>query len=255
MLSLPAKAIQRQQENGWVKAYIFDILYYAEEAIYTQDFSIRWDCMTRCFKEWVAMSCLFDATFPEFVELAETHHYDKGEHLAEWMARGEEGGVLKMLTSTAKTSAAHHVREIGATAARPMNTTFKIKQVDTVDVVIMDIQLPGTAYTGKDPDNHPYKDADGKAINRLYALNMINAFVIGVYMPTGELRQIGTVASGLDDELRLAAWDDADEYRMKVIEVDCMSIDKVHKTLRHPRLMRFRPDKDHTECTVGNTFG
>ncbi|NLV87662.1 MAG: hypothetical protein GX025_10690 [Clostridiales bacterium] len=118
----------------------------------------------------------------------------------------------------------------------------------------MNIQMPTSAYTGKDPDSHPYKDSEGKAINRLYALGMANGFVIGAYNNVGTLTRIGTVASGLDDELRLAAAESPDDYIGKVIEVDCMSRDREAKSLRHPRLMKFRPDKSAEDCLMEVIF-
>lgn len=248
MLALPPKANQRQAENGLAHAYIFDILFWEEEPIWKLDFEQRWDKMDEIWQDWLGH------IKPDWLEIATAYREDKGAKIAEWLAAGEEGGVLKMLKSTKKTSAAHHVREIGATAARPMNTCFKIKQVDTVDAVIMNIQMPTSAYTGKDPDSHPYKDSEGKAINRLYALGMANGFVIGAYNNVGTLTQIGTVASGLDDELRLAAAESPDDYIGRVIEVDCMSRDREAKSLRHPRLMKFRPDKSAEDCLMEVIF-
>lgn len=247
MLALPPKANQRQVGN-LAKAYIFDILFWENESVFEKDFADRWALCERIYNMF---SC---DELPAWLELADTVYENKSEAIAGWLAAGEEGGVLKMLHSTKKTSAAHHVREIGATAARPMNTTFKIKQVDTVDVVIMGVEMPTSTYTGKDPENHAYKDEDGNAVNRLWALGMANSFTIGVY-DNGELRKIGTVASGLDDTIRLAAAENPDEFIGEVIEVDCMSKDNAAKTLRHPRLMKMRPDKAAENCILSEIFG
>jgi hypothetical protein len=252
MLALPPKANQRQAENGLAGAYVFDILYWNDQEIYSMDFEDRWTEAMILFS-----GATTDSGFPErpvWLNYAPTYYEDKKKHLSEWLARGEEGGVLKMLRSTKKTSAAHHVRELGATPARPMNTTFKIKQVDTVDVVIMDVQLPTPVYTGKDPDTHPYKDAAGQPVNRLYALGMINAFVIGAYNGVGTLMQIGTVASGLDDLMRKDAANNPQDYIGNVIEVDCMSKDNEARSLRHPRLMRRRFDKTAEQCRMEDIF-
>lgn len=246
MLSDPAKAIKRQEETELCECYVFDMLYWNGEAVYTEDFEQRWKKVIDVYESW--------SDLPAWFGLADTCLNHKEEIIAEWLSTEEEGGVLKMLRSTKKTSAAHHVREIGATAARPMNTCFKIKQVDTVDVVIMGVEMPTSTYTGKDPENHAYKDENGNAVNRLWALGMANSFTIGVY-DNGELRKIGTVASGLDDEMRLAASENPDEFIGAVIEVDCMSKDNSAKTLRHPRLMRMRPDKGAEQCLLSEIFG
>jgi ATP-dependent DNA ligase len=244
MLALPLKAIARQEASKPCDAMVFDILFWDNESYYEKDFEDRWQKVIEIFEV---------LEMPEWLSTAVTYYENKAEHITEWLANGEEGGVLKMLHSTKKTSAAHHVRELGATPARPMNTTFKIKQVDTVDVVITEVQMPTKAYTGKDPENYPYRDEDGNPVNRLWSLGMANGFVIGLYSGN-ELVRIGTVASGLDDEMRLDAAQNPDNYIGEVIEVDCMSKDIKEKTLRHPRIMRMRPDKIAENCTIEEVF-
>ena len=247
MLCSPPKAVERQEATEPCLAYVFDILFWNGEPVYKKDFAQRYGMLNALKEMW-------SAERREWLTFAELFVDNKSEKIAEWLSNGEEGGVLKALTSTNKVSAAHAVSEIGATPKRPMHTTYKIKQVDTVDVVIMDVQLPTKAYTGKDPDNYPYRDENDQPINRLYALGMVNGFVIGLYDDKNELVMIGTVASGLDDPMRKAAYDDPGDYIGKVIEVDCMSIDKAGKSLRHPRLMKMRPDKNPMHCTMKEVF-
>jgi len=141
------------------------------------------------------------------------------------------------------------VRELGATAARPMHTTYKIKQIDTLDVVIIGYTMPDKKYTGKDPDNYQYR-VDGEPVNRLWYLSYFNAFIIGAY-ENGELKQIGTVASGLNDEIRSNI---PENYIGQVIEVVCMEKDNAAKTLRHPRFLKFRPDKAAENCKMEEIF-
>lgn len=247
MLALPAKAIARQNENGLATGYVFDILYWDNESYYDKDFGERWNKVVELFDSWQEIG------IPKWLEMAETHFENKGEMITKWLAAGEEGGVLKMLKSQGRTSAAHAVRELGATAGRPMNTTFKIKQVDTADVVIMGIEMPNKAYQGKDPENYPYRDEDDNPVNRLWKLGYANAFVIGAY-DNNELIKIGTVASGLDDNLREHMAESPEDYIGQVIEIDCMSKDKEARSFRHPRLMRFRPDKLAEQCLMKEIF-
>lgn len=247
MLSGPEKATERQAQTEFCHAYMFDILFWEGEPIYKWDFIERYNFLKD----------LYEKHFPQnvkWLEFAELYTDNKADRIADWLAAGEEGGVLKLLRSNNKASAAHAVSEIGATAKRPMHTTFKIKQVDTVDVVIMNMELPTKEYTGKDPENYPYRDGEGNPVNRLWALGMINSFVIGLYDENGELVKIGTVASGLDDVVRKEACDDPEKYLGQVIEVDCMSIDRAARSLRHPRLMRMRPDKEAKYCTMKEVF-
>lgn len=249
MLSGAAKAIARQEEHGYCGAYVFDVLYWGGKAYYSADFIDRYNFL----KELEASE---ESATAEWLTFAECFFENKADKIAEWLSNGEEGGVLKALRSEGKVSAKHAVSEIGATAKRPMHTTYKIKQVDTVDVVIMGVEMPNKAYTGKDPENYPYRDNEtGEPVNRLWYLGMANAFSIGLYDENGELVKIGTVASGLDDETRFNAKCRPEDFIEQVIEVEAMSLDKGAKTLRHPRLMKFRPDKDARHCTMEVVFG
>lgn len=247
MLSGPEKAIARQCDTEWCGAYMFDILFWDGVPIYQQDFIERYEFLEGLYENYFPKGIVW-------LSLAELITENKSDKITEWLSAGEEGGVLKLLRSNKKASAAHAVSEIGATAKRPMHTAYKIKQVDTVDVIIIDVEYPTKEYKGKDPENYPYRDEEGNPVNRLWALDMINAFVIGVYNEKGEHIKIGTVASGLDDEMRADAFADPQKYFCKVIEVDCMSVDKEARSLRHPRLIRMRPDKRQFDCTVKEVF-
>jgi len=239
MLALPAKAIARQKQTEWAAAGIFDCLFWAGEEVYKMDFADRWSFCEDLIGDQIAPVA--------------TVYEDKAAAISNWLALGNEGGVLKMLRSEGKVDASYHVREIGSTAARPRHTTYKIKEIDTTDVVITRVIMPTPEYTGKDPENHPYKDDEGNPINRLYALGIANSFGIGVYKD-GVLIEIGTVASGMNDELRKEMADNPDDYIGAVVELVCMSKDNNAGTLRHPRLLHLRDDKAAEECTYEVTF-
>lgn len=246
MLSGPEKAYARQQQTELCGAYMFDILFWDGESWFEKDCIDRYNKMRELYEGW--------APDYKWLSCTELITENKDEVIADWIASGEEGGVLKLLRSKGRVSAAHAVTEIGETAKRPMHTTYKIKQVDTVDVVIMGITLPDKEYKGKDPGHYPYRDEDGNPVNRLWALGMINAFMVGAYDKDGNLCEIGTVASGLDDAIRKEAAEDYEKYYGQVIEVTCMSIDKEGRSLRHPRLCRFRPDKAAESCLLEDIF-
>lgn len=247
MLSTPEKAIFRQERTKLCTAYVFDMLYWHGEEVYKLDFADRYE---RC---WI-LSELPEYKDTAWLSFAENVYEDKTTVLADWLANGEEGGVLKLLRSKGRVSAAHAVSEIGATAKRPAHSTYKIKQLDTADVVIIGVEWPTKEYKGK-LENATHYDEEGNPVNRLWALGMVNALKIGFYDEEKEdFVQIGTVASGLDDELRLAFAKDEVYYFGKVIECECMSIDTQAMTLRHPRFIRFRPDKSGWQCLKGDIF-
>lgn len=257
--TLPAKAIARQKQTELMKVHIFDCLFWNGEEIYKKDFADRWAVVTDFWRDFSDSHTGYDNNgeyyndVPEWISPTETVFEDKADAIAQWLSEGKEGGVLKMLRSVGKVDASYHIREIGSTPARPRHTTYKIKEVDTADVVITQIYMPTSEYTGKDPENHPYKDEDGNPINRLFALGIANSFGIGVYKD-GELIQIGTCASGMNDELRGAMAEYPDNYIGMVAEIVYMSKDNVAGTFRHARLKHLREDKDAQECTYEVTF-
>ena len=247
MLSGPEKAIARQNETVKVCAYIFDCLYMNGEPIYKKDFADRYKVITNFWDELPMIAGWLDYAYLVTDE--------KRGLLASWMATGEEGGVLKLLHSTNKISAAHAVTEIGETAKRPMHTTYKIKQMDTIDAVCIGVCYPDKEYKGKNPETYQYRDEEGNPVNRLWALHMIDAIEIGLWdNDTQQFVKIGTVASGLDDEMRRTGFEDPNSLINHVFELTCMSVDKVSKTLRHPRLMYEREDKAPEQCLMSEVF-
>lgn len=252
MLCTPTKAAQRQERLGVLEAYMFDVLFWSDTDIASLDCADRITHMEAIYRGLKAEAGV-DGNTCDWFTVAETIYENKDEVITRWLAEGEEGGVLKLLHSKGRLSAKHHLRKIGETAARPMHVSYKVKQVDQVDVFVTAIVMPDKEYTGQ-IENARFFDTDGNPINRLYALGYANAFAIGAYDDDGCLRHIGTVASGLNDELRKAMADNPDDYIGEVIAVTCMSVDKEGHTLRHPRFTQMRPDKDKKDCTFSEVF-
>lgn len=231
---LPKKAVERNKTRP-IHYYIFDVIYFNNKSVH----------------EWRAEDRI-EFLRKEFYSLdldSETIHFlppiytDLDKRLKNILKYGGEGMVLK------RKDAPYNLE-----GKRPSWHTIKIKQLDTVDVVIIDIQYPTKQYNGKNADSYQYRDENGNPINRLYALNMANGFVIGAIDADGQLQKIGTVSSGLTDEIRLNAANNPDKYINTVVEVAMMSKDCEAKSLRHPRLINIRDDKHFTECTIQEIF-
>lgn len=240
MLCLPEKAVQRQREHGVCEVYVFDILWWDNEAWFPKDFADRDAKLDEIFNS---------KEYPGFVHKAATFYENKDGMLRMWLNSGEEGGVLKLLHSKGRTSAAHQIAELNQTAKRPANTTFKVKQYDTFDAIIMGIEMPTKEYTGKDPDGYQYRDDEGNPVNRLWKLGLANAIRVGAKTNIGEVVEIGTVASGLDDAIRRRLVNNFEEFDGVVVELGCMSVGENHK-LRHPRFLCLRPDKSPDDCLL-----
>ena len=255
MLCTGEKATARQQVVGYCGAYIFDILFYNKEPFYKEDMRERHYLLMQLQKKWEKVFYnKYQTALPEWMVFAKRYLTNKKTILTNWLKEGREGGVLSLWTSTNKLSAAHHITTIGSTAKRPAHISYKVKQMDTVDLLITSVEMPTKEYTGKDGDSHKYKDENGNPVNRLWYLGYANSIGIGAFDENGEMITIGTIASGLDDELRKNLAEKPEDYIGKVIEVMCMSIDKSAKTLRHPRFYRFREDKEATDITMKEIF-
>ncbi len=234
MLCGAAKAIARQEATTLATYYVFDITYLEGVSVMGKSALERINLVKEVLDKYVDSRC---------VEYAVPVLENISDYLAEILSSGREGIVLKKKGSRY------------LPGKRKAHDTYKIKQIDTADVLIMDVLMPTSEYTGKDPENYKYRDEEGNPINRLYALGYANSFVIGAYNEDGALVQIGTVASGLDDAIREMAANHPEDFIYTPIEVACMSKDCVGKTLRHPRLVKWRRDKAAKDCTLKDIFG
>ena len=66
---------------------------------------------------------------------------------------------------------------------------------------------------------------------------------------------IGTIHSGISDEMKQDMTKNPDKYLNQVCEIQCMSLDKKEHTVRHGFLLRVRDDKNPEDCTVEGVFG
>lgn len=94
-----------------------------------------------------------------------------------------------------------------------------------------------------------------RPVTKPYFLGWKTAIGIGAYNQDGELIELGTVSSGLTDEMRVLMTTFPDNYIGHVCSLDCMSIDKKEHTLRHPVFKSMREDKDADDCKIEEIFG
>lgn len=100
-------------------------------------------------------------------------------------------------------------------------------------------------------------------VTRNYALGLIGNLMLGVKITSSELEAISPknrgpmidgymivcICSGFTDEVREEITKHQKDYLFKVVEVKANEIFRNKGTLRHPRFLRFRPDKNPNECT------
>lgn len=245
---LPEEARKRQKGNP-IHYYVHDIIMYDGVNLINAPAEDRYKILN---KIWYLHHL---NTYP-FLLLAETFTENIAERTAEILARGGEGVVLKKKNSKYTPD------------KRPAWDTIKIKQMDSVDLVCIGLCAPTKEYTGKDLENWTYwENMNGNLycgavhsnetmipVTKPYYYGWKTAMEIGGYNSKGELVKIGTVSSGLTDVDRERMSTNPEEYIGHVFEFSCMSIDKKERTLRHPRLVRKREDKNAKDCILEEIF-
>lgn len=198
-----------------------------------------------------------------YIELAETYYKDFANVLKNIFATGGEGMVFKKKDCP--------YRAGKRTTASQM---YKYKEhMDSIDLVCMELLDPVKEYTGKELDTWDFNvrasdenrlqgkykwlkehGYDPIAVTKPYYYKWKNAMRLGAYKD-GELVEVCRVASGLTDEDREAMAFAPDAYLGKVIEIECMSINKKDGTVRHPVFRRVRTDKGPDDCLYDEIFG
>lgn len=256
---LPAEAIKRQDKQGKIKYYLHDMIFYNGENMQSWGAEARYQKLVEVWNK-------FHLEQFDFLRLAESFDTGIEERLSQILSAGGEGIVLK------KKDAPY------SEGKRPAWATIKCKQMDTIDLVCTRAIEATKEYTGKELETWPYwqerseRDQNGeytwlssegqyyedylhnphiyKPVTKPYFYGWKTAIGIGAYDDEGNLKEIGTVSSGLTDEMRAHL----DDYVGKVVALQCMSIDRKEKTLRHPIVKTWRDDKNAAECKLSEVF-
>lgn len=253
---LAEKAIARQKDKP-IHFYLHDITFYNGEDVTALGAEDRYDLLHKLWDECGLAQY-------SFLRLAEKVTENLEQTISDILARGGEGAVLK------KKDAPYTPDK------RPAWSTVKIKQMDSIDLVCMGFCPPTKEYTGKEIETWPYwvKTTDDpefgeveelstsckygeegwQPVTKYYAFNQYSAIKIGVYDGNGTLVELGTVSSGLTDEMKQNMSEDPELYLGRVVSLDCMSIDKGSKTLRHPVFKAWRDDKNPEDCKINEVF-
>ena len=242
---LPPKAKQRQEgEYGRIHYYIYDTLIY--NGIDLRNLG-AWDRYL-ITKRWGSR------VENDYIDLAQAVTEDLLTETQRILDRGGEGMVFKRKDA------------IYVPGKRP-NNYLKAKQVDYIDAVIVDLMEPTKQYEGIELEDWVYWEDNGGTkhmgiyygqegmtpITKHYYYGWKNAIKIGLY-EENELIPIGTVSSGINDELKEAFAANPQEYIGKVVKLQCMSKDKKEHTLRHPFFLSFHDDKEAIECKMDEVF-
>lgn len=258
---LPDKAIERQANDfGLIHFYLHDILKYnGEDFVLNQvDYSHRYsnlckyiDIQTPLIPEIEIADC-YDNTY---IDLE-----DKAYRLIE---QGEEGMVFRTESGLYLPG-----------KRRPAIMWKQKQETDTIDFVISKILEPELDYTGKQIETWPYwmRPSDGAKfqikpekgrvqiddtwipITKAAYYGWGGSFELSAYDNEGNLVPVGRVSSGITDAMKENAGANPARYIGAVAEIEAMSLDKENHTLRHPRLIRVRDDKDARDCKLEEIF-
>lgn len=252
---LPEEAIKRQNKEGFIHYYCYDILAYEGISLLNEGAETRYKILEAIWK-------LHSFDSYDFLRLAVKVEENLEAELSRILKEGGEGVVLK------KRNAPY------SPGKRPAWHTIKCKQMDTADLIITRAINPTREYSGKDIESWPYWERDlgeGRteltnicryeeqedgwiAVTKPYFLGWKTSIGVGAYDEDGQLIEIGTVSSGLTDEMKAGLANSPEQYIGYVCALDCMSIDKKEKTLRHPAFNCMRYDKNPHECLMKEIF-
>ena len=275
---LPEKAIERQNgEFGLLHYYIHDILFYDGKDLREYGAWIRYQLLKKVYVKHGLNLC------SAFIELADavTDNIEEAIHTA--LDAGEEGMVLKKKTSPYYTG-----------KRSPVWETIKVKKSDTCDAILMGYCKPtkyydgklqlDINYTGADASEWPYwiiekldqdlyntpiseervpvgetkviKELNYRTVpvTKAYYYGWITSIRVGAFDSAGKTVEIGTVSSGLTDELEADFAVHPTKYLGRVVELAGMEKNNEDHTLRHFYFKGFREDKAASECLIDEIF-
>ena len=241
---LPSKSIERQKDTP-VFYKIFDILFWNGNNISALPYHKRLQQLKS-----------IDMSSNQFVKLVEVVE-DPSEinhTLQEWLKQDWEGGVLMLKSS-----------EYIHGGSKRVYRSVKIKQSlqDTLDLLIIGVEPPTRQYNGKYIDEWQYWEnlktgevvkgdyhtkVGYEAVSYDYFHKLPNSVKLGIEYG-GKVIPFGKV-SGLEREFKIKLRDNLHNYvNNTVLEVSAMSVDKHNYSLRHPKIVRVRDDKNATDIT------
>ncbi len=252
MLALAPKAVARQEKGGYLSYFIHDVIRYEGEWVGEEHFEDR-------YNKYLMGLARKDYKFETDYALSLTDYVPRstsgnvyvlkgfGINLNEFMekafADGEEGVVFKRKDM------------IYEPDKKPAWKMVKFKQeMDPVDVVCTRI-IPATKeYTGKELETWKYWEED-QPVTKLHYCGWAGSIGIGLMNKDGVVKEVGTVSSGLTEDNLIDMKESPDKYIGAALCVGGMSLDIKEKTIRHPKLLRWRlEDIDPSDCTFEKVF-
>ena len=150
-------------------------------------------------------------------------------------------------------------------------SVIKAKKVDFADCVIIGFEAPTVEYYGKEIESWPYwiRKSDDMRVQGIFYGNedyyaatkphfnkwFSSRIKIGAYADDGTMIEIGTIHSGISDDMKKDMSENPDNYLFKPCAIQMMEVDKKEKTIRHGFFKFMREDLLAEDCTLSKIFG
>lgn len=242
------KAIERQAGSHKLRLSVFDVLAYDGLLLYSRPIVDR-----------IAFLDKLRNTSNEYVDVV-TYWSDPDEIHENWLKILDQGGEGVVLTKK------DYPYQFGSRTARK---TLKLKKElqETIDAFLTgNWKEPTKLYTGKELETWPYwynevtgEKVKGTPDSRIYNNELtpvtrlwFNGWAAALEVASiidGKVTPIGWI-SGISDEVKESIAQDEDSWKGKVVELQAMEVayDKGHPTLRHAKIVAWRPDKTWKDC-------
>lgn len=250
---LAPEAVKRQQSSGLIHYYLHDVIKYNGIDLQNQGAWTRYQVLVAIWNNYQL------SQYP-FLELAVAVEDNIQEFTASALDAGEEGVVLKKRDA------------VYAPDKRPAWSSIKVKKMDYLDCICIGFEDATKEYVGKEIETWPYWEKefddntiirsdvcqygcdDWKPITKGYYFGWKTSMKLGALDDKGNIVEIGTVSSGLTDELKADFAKNPDLYLGKVVSIQCMERNNIDHTLRHAFFKGFRDDKSSESCLLTELF-
>ena len=254
---LSDEAIIRQQTSGLIHFYLHDVIKYNGVDLQNEGAWVRYQILIKIWNK-------FNLQQYNYLELAKSVEDDIQEFTAAALNAGEEGVVLKKRDA------------VYSPDKRPAWSSIKVKKMDFLDCICIGFEDATKQYNGKELNTWEYwietmsgnlyhgrylNDAGCvmiktpmEPITKPYFYGWKTSIRLGVYDDNNKIIEIGTVSSGLTDELKADFAKHPEKYLNRVVAIQCMEKNKDDHTLRHAFFKGFRDDKDVKDCRLTDLF-
>lgn len=281
---LSDEAIIRQQTSGLIHFYLHDVIKYNGVDLQNEGAWVRYQILIKIWNK-------FNLQQYNYLELAKSVEDDIQEFTAAALDAGEEGVVLKKrdavyIPDKRPAWSSIKVKKMDFLDCICIGFEDATKYYDGKEITTWsywEIKTPmfyscfeedhcfagwsepqlvkGNFYKNylKNPpangsnlleDNERYY----MPVTKGYFYGWKTSIRLGVYDDNNKIIEIGTVSSGLTDELKADFAKHPEKYLNRVVAIQCMEKNKDDHTLRHAFFKGFRDDKDVKDCRLTDLF-